>query len=463
MTHKRLRSATITLTLALACSATLAQAQVTETPAAFDSAGRLHALTPALVARLKLQQPAWPVVGTFREARLFASSAGGQVLAVERSNAVIERFPLSVEAATQLRTVIDAALAQTGAIGTQERADVVSEPARGAFVRDQMLTTWTLYGPLVSFIAGDSRLAAAGYLFATGASYFATNRIAGRAQVTRAQNALTTDGGFRGATFGAGALYVLAGEKPDEESFAAAALAGGLGTAMLGFHLARPMTDAEVEATSAFSTLGAVTMFLSLGTFGAISDSGPTRGVIAPILGSAIAGYARGARYARRAPYGVTRGDVQLLKLGAGLGAMAGLAPFVGSNVDSKVIFGAATAGLVGGGFLAHQKWVRPYEHATADATQVYLGATAGWLLGMGVNVLTEPAVQVGFAIMTGGAILGAVAGHNIANPTRVGERRANASDEAAGARPAMEYHFENLAFAAARRPGLHPVLTFRF
>jgi hypothetical protein len=463
MTPKRHRLPAIALTLTIVFSATVVRAQVTETPAAFDSAGRVHALTPALVARLKLQPPAWPVAGAFREARLFASSAGGHVLAVERAGGAIERFSLSAEETAQLRSTIDVALAQTGAIGTEERADVVSEPARGAFVRDQMLTTWTLYGPLLSFIAGDSRLAAAAYLFATGASYFFTNQVAGHEQVTRAQNALTTDGGFRGAAFGAGALYVLAGEQPEGKSFAAAALAGGLGTAVFAFHHARPMTDAEVEATTAFSTLGAATMFLSLGTVGAIGDSAPTRGVIAPTLGAAIAGYALGARYARRTTYGVTRGDVQLLKLGAGLGAMAGLAPFVGSDVDSKVIFGALTAGLVGGGLLTHQKWVRPYEHSTADATQVHLGATAGLLLGMGVNVLTEPAVQGGFAIMTGGAILGAIAGHNIANPPRAGAPRADASDEAAHARPAVEFHFENLAFVAARQSGLHPVMTFRF
>jgi hypothetical protein len=45
----------------LALSATVARGQVVETPVSFDSAGKVRAITPALVSRFALQSPAWPV------------------------------------------------------------------------------------------------------------------------------------------------------------------------------------------------------------------------------------------------------------------------------------------------------------------------------------------------------------------------------------------------------------------
>ena len=450
--------------VAVCLAAARLEAQVTETPIAFDSAGRVRAVTPAVVTRLQLQPPAWPVAGQFRQARIFASSAGGHVLVVERLNGDFERHSLNDDQSATLRAAIDGAIGRTGALATEEGADVVSEPARGAFVRNQMLMTWTVYGPLLSFIAGDTRLAAAAYLLATGGSYFATNQVADREQVTRAQNHLTTDAAWRGSAIGAGTLYVLAGEEPDGKSFAGAALAGGLTSAVVGFRRGRGMTDAEAEATTTFSTLGAATAFFTMGAVGALSDSGPTRGVIAPVILTGVAGYTFGSRYAKRTSYGVTRGDVQLLKLGSGLGVMTALSPFVASTVDDKVVFGAITAGLLGGATLTHARWVRPYEHSAADAAQVTLGATAGGLLGTGAAVLFDASPQFTFSLVTVGAILGAVGGHGIADPPRAGTLRTSSVEAPHNTRlAAVQFHIDNLAFVAARQTGIYPVVTFRF
>src|SRR5262245_3011547 len=125
--------------------ASVARAQVTETPASFDSAGRIRTLTPSLVTRLGLTAPAWPVSGAFREARLFALSSGGRVLAVERPGGAVDRFTLEDNGAA-LRAAVDAAIARTGAIATDERADEVSVSARGHFIRRQMALSWGLYG-----------------------------------------------------------------------------------------------------------------------------------------------------------------------------------------------------------------------------------------------------------------------------------------------------------------------------
>ena len=198
--------------LMLVSTARTVMAQVIETPVPFDSAGKIRTLTPSLVARLALVAPAWPVTGDFTVARLFEVSSGGQVLVVERSDGRLERYPLSAEHGTALRFAIDAAMRTSGSPVSDERAEPVAEPARGAFVRNQMLLTWAVYGPLLAAVADDPKVGTALVLLATGASYFATTAMSRKAIVTAAQNHLTIDGAVRGVGVGMGTLYTVSGD-----------------------------------------------------------------------------------------------------------------------------------------------------------------------------------------------------------------------------------------------------------
>ena len=63
------------LSLLLLLGATVARAQVVETPVAFDTAGRVMTVTPSIAARVQHGPPAWRVIGDFTDARLF--SIGG--------------------------------------------------------------------------------------------------------------------------------------------------------------------------------------------------------------------------------------------------------------------------------------------------------------------------------------------------------------------------------------------------
>lgn len=197
--------------LILLVTARSAFAQITETPIAFDSAGKVRTLTPPLVQRFGLKGPEWPVMGDFREARLYAVSSGGRILVVDRPSGAIERYPLSDDNVAALQHAIDAAMTTGGRTVTEERTDVISEPANRAFVRNQMFLTW-VYAPLLGAVTQDGKAAASIYLLGTGASYFITTAISRKSRVTRAQNHLSTDGAIRGLAAASGLYFAITGQ-----------------------------------------------------------------------------------------------------------------------------------------------------------------------------------------------------------------------------------------------------------
>ncbi len=442
-----------------------ASAQVTETPIAFDSAGKVQTLTPQLVARFNLRGAAWPVQRDFREARLFAVSGGGRVLVVERGTGAMERFALSDSAAAALRAVIDAAMMRTGGFVTEAQADVVSQPARGKFVRNQMLLTGFLYGPLMAGMTEDGQTGTALYLLAAGASYFITSGIGRSTTITRAQNTASTDAALRGAGIAAGALYTLAGDSVHDDTYSGVALAGALGGAIAGFRIGRGRTDSEVGAASSFSTFGAMTALGVAGASGAF-DNDSERGAVGGIVGAGILGYALGPLYPRRSRYGVTSGDVGTLSLGAILGAAVAVTPFVDEDSDDRTVFGAATGGMLAGILFADRVMARRYDYTSWDATQVGLGLAAGALMGGATVVLAEPQDEaVAFGLITAGAILGTVGGHSFANPARAGTVRVGLGRHPSTRIGNAELKFDAraLALGAAGVPGRHGILTLRF
>ena len=449
---------TIVVLTALLATAQLG-AQVTETPIAFDSAGRVRTLTPPLVARLELRAPAWPVEGGFREARLFALSSGGRVLAVERLAGGVDRYSLSDEAIAALQAAVDAGLTRVGRVMTEERSDVVSEQAGGAFTRNQMFATWVIYGPALASLTESESV----FLLATGASYFITSNIGRKEQVTRAQNHLTSDAAYRGYLFGTWALYVIAGDAPSDKTRAAVGLASALSTAVVGFRTGRGFTDAEAESRTTISSLAAATTFLALGAADALGDDVAPRAVIGAMAATLAAGYVVGPRYARQPSFAVTTGDVRLLRLSSQLGVMIALTPFVDADASAQAVFGAATVGLAGGAWFGHARLVRRYNYSTSQAGQVTLGALAGGVLGGGTAALVgAESGQFIMVLITGGAVLGAVAGHKFADPARVGAPSAG-TPPAARQGAQLEFQPHGLALALAGVPGRYTVLRVRF
>jgi hypothetical protein len=442
------------------------RAQVVETPEPFDSAGQVRSVTPPLAARLQLGLPAWPVIGDFVEARLFGISTGGFVIVVERRTGQLARYALTAEQRNELRAAVTIAMARFGQVVGEERPLVISEPARGAFVRNQMVLAATIYGPALAALTGDPTAGTAVYLVATGATFFTLSAMSRRVPVSRAQNHLSTDGGVRGALMANGLVYVVSEDNASTEAVALATLAGGIAGAVSGFRIGRGLTDSEAKASTAGSTFLAATTLGTLGAAGLLEDGGSARPAVAATIAAGLVGYPVGLLYPRRARYTVTAGDVDMLGTAAALGVMTALTPVVDADTRNQVIWAAATAGLVGGLVIGDRLLVRPYNHTQAEATQVRLGAAAGGLIGLGAAALAEAGAQATVGLATAGAILGTLGAEQLVAPARAGPRRTSPGRNGASPdRRSARFAFTpgGGALAAVGVPGRHAVLSVRF
>lgn len=443
--------------IALAGAARPAAAQQVETPVAFDSAGSIRAMTPGLVERFGLVPPVWPVTGDFVEARLHAVSTGGHVLVVQRRTGAIERYPLSDAAAADIAGVVNASLARSAA--PTSLAPVASAPAGGTFARNQMILTWILYGPLLASIADDGRTGTALYLLATGASFFITQNVAKKSSVTRAQNHLATDGALRGWGAAAGLLYASNADV-GQKMYSTVGLAGAIGGAVAGVKYGKGLTDAEAQSATAISNFAALAaMGLSV-TTGLTGDTDDGRAAVGSAVAAGLAGYVMGPSYPRRATYTVTRGDVQLLTIGAALGIMTFVTPIVESDVDEQTGFGLATAGMLTGLLVAERTFVRKYDHTSSEASQIWLGTIAGSLMGSAMAVLLDVGGAGAMGLATGGAIVGTIAGHSLAAPRRAGEQ---ARISLPGRLGGVEVNPAAAVMAGMGARGTHSLLTIRF
>jgi len=418
-----------------------------ETPVPFDSAGRIPAITPTLVSRLALTAPAWPVSGGFREARLFRTDRNTYVLVVQRADGSVARFALSDEAHTTLQRAVSSGLLASGTGGQRLTTDAstgleVSQPAGNRFVRNQTLLGLVAYGPATAALLSDASPAAAagGYFLAAGTSFFVAANLVKNRTVTRAQSSLASHGGTRGAA--AGAAIAAIANANSGPGWGAPILLGAIGGTIGGYRHARGLSDGEAAGAGFVADLAALT---ALGIGGATDafrrdtrvrlfdpeqpQGGgytetvdnlrpPGKATLGAAIGAGVLGYALGPRYARRASYNVTAGDVSVAFAGAALGAVAATA-IPGDNTDETTMFGVATAGMLTGAWLADRALVRTYDRTSADGTLVQLGTLAGALMGGGVAAISEANRQGGLALVTVGGTLGLVAADRILAPVR--------------------------------------------
>lgn len=414
---------------------------VIETMISLDSARRITVITPALVSRLGLASPAWPVVGAFREARLYRVDDGTYVLVVQRIDSTLVRYALDAAAVASLLQAVRVGLLAQGRGGDRLLGTgtgvVVSQPAGNMFVRNQTFLGLVAYGPATAALLAKSSGAAAagGYFLAAGTSFFVSaNMVQGRV-VTRAQAQRAAHGGTRGALAGVGiAAIVNANGGP---GWGAPILAGALGGTIVGFQQARGLSDGEAASSGFFADLGALTALGIGGTSGAFkgrktvviyqggsytntdnSLRGPGKAAVGAALGAGIIGYVVGPRYAQRAAYNVTAGDVSVAFTSAVLGGFAA-SSLIGDREDDTPKYGVATAGVLAGAFLADRGLVRRADRTSADGTLVQLGAIAGALMGGGIAVIAKTESQGTLALASVGGLLGLLAADGIIQPAR--------------------------------------------
>ena len=407
---------------ALASAQHPARAQATERPIAFDSAGRVRAITPGLADRLKLGAPAWPVLGSFSEARIYHIEGDGYVIVAQIDGGALRRYVLNESERAALQRAIATAMLTSGRLVGEEATGTISQPARGAFVRNQMLLTAIVYAPAAASLTHDGKSGTAVWLLLTGGGYFTLSALARDANITRAQNHLATDGGLRGAIIANGLLHTF-GVDPSDDVAVGTGLAGALGGAVLGFNLGKKWTDGEAHAATFASTAFGLTALGIAAATNTIGDTTP-RAVSGAAVGAAIAGYALGPLYPRHANYRVTAGDVGIMRITSVLGVAAAAIPFVDrDSLNERTLAAALTGGLVAGILAGDIFFVRPFDHTESDVGRVGLGALAGSLLGGAIAVLSEPDASGAMAWITGGAIVGTIAADRMIAPTRSSSR----------------------------------------
>jgi len=459
------------LPLALAMLALMpasAHAQVRERPVPFDSVGRVLVITPPLAARLALAPPAWPVTGDYVDARLYVveNVAGSWILVVRRPREVLERYSLSAAQRDELAAAVNSGVvAQRAAGGPDSLATHISEPVRGWFVANQTILGAALFGPSAAALAGNAAGGTAAYLAVAGGTFFLAADRARRTSISGAQNHLAWHGALHGAAAAGLAAYSLGGEDLDGKPLAGALLAGGIIGDVVGYHVARPMTDAEAHGVSHGAFAAAGVGVGSLVTAGMWRNESSRRVATALVIGAGAVGYPLGLRYARNTSYRVTSGDVGTLFVGELLGASA-VATFIPQNSDDEqAIAGVLTAGFVVGALAADRLIVRRFDYEESESRLLQLGSVAGAVVGLAVPVLAEsdnPLLLFGPATL--GGLAGAILTHNLIAPAHANTafpRRTGA--RTMPSRVAIRFTPQNLLLARRGREGTYPLMNVRF
>ena len=459
--------------LLLLLGATRADAQARERPVAFDSAGRIMSISPPLAARLGLSAPLWPVSGDYIDSRLYAIDAaeGGFILVVQRQREVLERYPIDIAQRRALAQAIDSA---TTAAVTRGGADVaptvISEPVRGWFVVNQAALGSTLFGGSAAWLANDPTGSSVAYLAVAGGTFFLAANITQDNSVSRAQNHLSFESAWRGAAAADALVYALTGDDDGgNRAYAAATLAGGIAGDVLGFTLAKPMTDAEAHGTAHGST---VTALLTAAAFGAAgfynnNNNSTTRIAVAATVGAGALGYPLGLRYVRSSPYRVTAGDVGTLSTAEALG-LGVAATIIPDNASRVVGWGLAGAGFALGAIVGDRLLVRPFDHTESDSRLLQYGTVAGSLVGLIVPVIAQ-SNNAHFTIgaLTAGGILGAVLTEQFIKPAEAnsGLGATLTKERQLGRASGLGVRFspESVAFAKMGVKGQHSILSLSF
>jgi hypothetical protein len=398
--------------------ASAATAQVVETPQAFDSAGRLMAITPAIAARLQLGPPAWRVVGDYTEARLYSIGGDAYVLVVTRRDGAVERYSLTGADRAYL-------LERTSTLP----ARFAARPDRGdrnKFIRNQTILGLFVYAPaFADAITDDDAGGASAYLLMAGGAFFGASQLARDFTITPAMRSLSTHGALHIAASGGALAYALGAggeDDVDDDGISAGIFIGGIAGTAAGLYFGNNMTSGQAVAAGFGADVSALTMLGGILAAKGGDDrrvGGLNRGDAALLVAAAGVGYPAGYLYARTVPYKVTGGDVGTLWLSGLLGASTTGIFIAGDDPGLTTTALTLTGGFLGGLVVGDRVFVRRFDHTAGDATQMALGGLAGGLIGLGIANLVDESDNghLGMGLFTAGAAGGIAVTHALIQP----------------------------------------------
>jgi hypothetical protein len=471
----------LSLPLMLAILAAPLAAQV-ESPVPFDSAGQMMVITPSTAQRMRLAPPAWPVVGDFREARVFIAGAERFVLVVERPDGARERFPMSATEYESLRVAVSRSSAGVAPAAPPKRAEAGPRmgaeprraPARGggsavdedgetsrtSFTARMMTSAALIYGPAAAIIVDEPAGSTAAYLGVVSASFFASYA-ATRGGATKAQASMAGDFSIRGAV--AGSLLADALNMSNSKETATSVFLIGLASTIAGYHIARPLTLAEVSAATFGSTAAGLTAWGIMAATGSTQEEDYSRNDAAAILAGGIAGLPLGLWYQRTSPHYISSGDVRAISVGGAIGALTGITIATRfRNVDERAAAAALTAGFLAGVAGGDLFLARPFDHTRPEGFILGLGTLAGALAGATPFVIADTDSPDKWLVgATLGAVLGAWGTTVLSAPAAGTARTALRIPSPDGTRLAL--HPLNAAFATTRVRGTFPLVSYSF
>lgn len=448
-------------------------AQVREVPAAFDTAGRVMVITSAMADSIQLGPPAWPVTGPFAEARLHRQEGGGYIIVVTRSDGALERFSISLEQLEALRTRFATSVpTQLQPPPAQPPPEPVLEPATSpsqirngarSFANGQVLLATTVWGPAIGNSARaiiDDPLAEYGAWFATiGATLYIARREMER-EPSAAQSILANHAGLHGAGIGAALVRALGAEAPSDSGFNAnytsAMFAGGVTGALLGYTAGRRLSDAQAAASGFGADVGLLVSTAALASSDKLGDRFDA-GAAGMLVAGTMAGYLMGPLYPGRSP-SITAGDVLALASTGLVGALMAATAIEASDGDHERSANTLSAGLLGGIVAGHFLLARPADR-TAEQAGLLLGATAaGAYIGAQIGSLDN---QIDNTRVLAIASIGAGAAIWLMERRFAMDRPAGARQRSPrGRRSSIRVDLPALGMAAARMPGVYPILS---
>lgn len=354
---------------------------------------------------------------------------------------------------------------------TQEPRRTTDRAIGNGFVRDQTLLGIFLYAPAFATAVGsDGVTGAAAYLVVAGGTFFAATELTRRLDITEARRDLAFSVPLRMA----GTVWLLADAAELGTSQKGAVIfLGGMGGLAGGLAMGRGLTAGEAAATIFGHDLGflsgvLITAMTTSGNGEGLLDGRGNPVRVATWTGAAIAGMLVGRRYAGRAMHNVTVGDVQAHWLGASIGALGATTLIVDSEPNSQTIAGTLLVGALGGTYLADRFIVRRYDHTRGEGNVLSLGAAAGAVMGVGLGVLVGGKLERGTALTLGLATAGGVAGVALTErylQPAADQGKLTTSIGAASPRGSARLKFDPFGATAAamRSPGRHAILSLTF